>query len=83
MQWEGSGFPYCKVRERAGGGERRCHKSSHIFSPTWHVQKGGKGLAEENPGQQDCEREAGVGVVISSHSFLNCSQAPKLPCVST
>lgn len=53
------------------------------FLQLGNTQKGGKGLAEENPGQQDCEQEAGVGVVITSHSFLNCSQAPKLPCVST
>lgn len=48
-----------------------------------NVQRRGKGLAEENPGLQDCEREARLGVVISSPSFLSCSQAPKVPCVSS
>lgn len=39
VQWEGSGFPYCKVRERAGGGEKSCNKSSHTISPTWQYTK--------------------------------------------
>ena len=53
------------------------------FLQLGNVPKGRKGLAEENPGQQDCEQEAGAGAVVSSPSFCSCSQAPKLPCVST
>lgn len=35
-----------------------------------YVQKGGKGLAEENPGQQDYEQEAGVGVTVIKSLIL-------------
>lgn len=52
------------------------------FLQLGNMEKGEKGLAEENPGQQDHEQKAGVGMVIPSHSFLGCSQAPKLACVS-
>lgn len=35
-----------------------------------YVQKGRKGLAEENPGQQDCEQEAGLGVTVNKSLIL-------------
>lgn len=35
VQWEGPGFPHCKVRERAGGRETSSNKLWHAVSPTW------------------------------------------------
>lgn len=43
------------------------------------VQKGRKGLAEENLGHWDCEQEGDM--VVGSHLFLSCSQVPKLTCL--
>lgn len=49
------------------------------FLQLGNIWKEEKGFADENPGQQDHE-QSGYG--YTSRSFLGCSQAPKLPCVS-